>query len=162
MGMKTTGKDFIFGFLSAIMFILIIIFVFSAIHTITLVRYKGESVTPIIFDATTYISTRVISESIGQPVNYNTTKNSLEIGTIKVLKRSDFDSIRPGMTITEVEALVGQATIFLTSGLHQVGYALDDGTTIGLYYIPGENHIETLKELFLINKDGSRITLLSK
>jgi hypothetical protein len=160
--MHTVKAGFILGFLSIIVILGIGLFISTKTQLFTLVRYNGDSVTPLVFDRKTYVSTVKISNTLGKSVTFDRPTNSLNIGALLKLKRADFDTIRLGMTINEVESIVGQAQIFLTSGLHQVGYDLEDGTLMGLFYIPGVNHKETLKEMFLINKDGTRTILLAE
>jgi hypothetical protein len=71
------------------------------------------------------------------------------------LKKSDFDVMKLGMSEDEVESIVGYPNKLIGSGLHTVGYELEDGTVLILLYVPGENHIEVLSSMSLVNQDGS-------
>jgi len=78
---------------------------------------------------------------------------------ISLIKKSDFDQLKSGMTRDNVEAILGKAHYPYGSTLANLCYDLDDGTTVILFYRQGENGIIYLNTALLINSDGTKIKL---
>ena len=102
-----------------------------------------------ISDSDAYFPVKVISAALNEPVKYDSETFSIYVGIFKNLKRADFDTLKPGMTQDEVEAIVGKPhrpnpnfnrylpTYYLENGeLVTLDYTLENGSNIlrAIYY----------------------------
>jgi hypothetical protein len=154
-------KGFICGAIAILIVFCIIILVLGKREIIPLTRHDGQALKPLIFDNRTYVSISEFTKAEEKPVKYDASTNSVYIGKFSHLTKEEFIALKPGMTRNEVFSIVGFPHKDLASGVYTDGYDLEDGTTIGLLYLIGENNTIILKSMSLINKDGSITKIFS-
>ena len=117
---------------------------------------------------------QVVSTIISEPNSFTpSTKNTNTPGpspthriyfesSDKKMKVSDFDTLKIGMTIDEVEAIVGKAHHPIGSTILILCYDLVDGNEMVLMYNPSEkDHITLLLfNMYIRHPDGSKTGLL--
>ena len=77
------------------------------------------------------------------------------------LRASDFNHLKSGMTIDEVEAIVGKAHRPLGSTLDFLCYNLENDATMVLWYQPNQNSNKILQGMYILNRDTSKTILIS-
>jgi hypothetical protein len=176
-------KGFIIGFISALILLAIVTTILVITQTIIIILplttnlyESGRELSPdyplasanineshvesFSADSDVYVPVSLLEEVSGLPVKYDGETGSIYVGKFLNLKKSDFDTLERGMTMAEVEAVVGKAHYPLGSNLSNLCYDLADGRYIIVVYSVSDDYAVTLRSVLLIELDGSETGIL--